>query len=190
MLGNWEWIKLRNAIRAARCCEARRAAGLLPWGAKSRVRKYAMQSAPADDERAEGASSGSLRERLRGKARFYEHVEAQSVVGALGPSLPAPADDSQERVGLGVGGDLCFASGDPEDEVLWAAIDEDMNREREGWLDQRAFQLDAKHKSLEDFEDDLDMREERVAARGRRLAAEARASERCAKVAIRRLWSR
>ena len=162
MPGDREWLLSRNAVRAARRAEARRAAGRLPWGAKSRLRRVAEAPTPA---------AQVPWRRLRSKTHLHEPQSApagvaQERVAPLCRTQSAPAEEAQ---------DTCFAGGDPDDAILWEFIDKDIAMETEGLLDQRERSAAARERILESWESELEERAEQIAARERRLLAEATA---------------
>ena len=177
MPGDREWLLSRNAVRAARRAEARRAAGRLPWGAKSRLRRVAEAPTPA---------AQVPWRRLRSKTHLHEPQSApagvaQERVAPLCRTQLAPAGVAQERVAplcrtqsapAEEAQDTCFAGGDPDDAILWEFIDKDIAMETEGLLDQRERSAAARERILESWESELEERAEQIAARERRLLAE------------------
>ena len=139
MPGDRAWLLSRNAVRAACRAEARRAAGRLPWGAKSRLLKAAAapapaaqvprkrlrskshlhepRSAPAGAAEAPTLAAQVPRRRLRSKTHLHEPQSApagvaQERAAPLCRAQSAPADVAQERAAP-----LCEAQSAPAEEA-------------------------------------------------------------------------
>lgn len=203
MPGDWEWLMSRNAARSAMRAEARRAKGLLPWGAKTRARAINAPSASC-------ASANLSRKRLRCKTAPADIQECarQSAPPDILERAPqsAPADAQERASQLAPAGthadaappsDKFGVGNDPDDAKLWAFIDEDMRREREAWLDEQEQLLLVKERALWAREKEIEEREREVAARERKILQETVMSrpnpcinERCGNDAVRRLLAR
>ena len=163
-------------MRAAERAQARRDKGLPPWGSKKRA---LLMIAPAGFQESSVGCASSHRQRKRlvcktapadiwGRAPQPAPADARERASELAPAgTHARAASPSDK--FDVGGDPCFAGGDPDEESLWAAIDEDMRRERDAWLRQQEQLVAAKEEALEARENELEHRERQLTARERLL---------------------
>ena len=107
-------------------------------------------------------------ERMRRRLRRKTQVEPRRVerVDSVDPPV---APEGRAEGACGVGQDPCFASGDPDEAALWAAIDEDLRMEAIRDLELRERATHAKEIMLDSLEERLELRAAELEAKEREM---------------------